>query len=393
MSLEYFNEGNHNEEPGTHLQYESYKARTPRNGVDIAPTQWTKLIDRVLYFDSYLQANPQSVRPPAVKKFVTSFFLNSANTDSGFLSAIVTLRVNIYQGDSKFSLDVTPLINTVINNRKPDYNDLLRLYVQDFGDGRYNVKLFLKYALPLSTYRIKVINTSLNDNAYYYAYVDRFNTEYGLDLYPDTEYRMNQWLFVRDEDMTLVPETTLPSVGSSISLIKSNSILTNIDIPIKDQHYVSGAAGTTRGYHLQTNGVERFAIRIEDGAESGSNKGSDLSIIRRSDDGSFAGQPMAINRQTGDVAFKDGITSVNGSYAKPFLLGNTYIWINNDGDMWQKTGSKPSSVIDGEQISRFVSVPSSSTAAGKPGDWSANGTHLFICYSKDMWRRITLENW
>ncbi|AZV45325.1 hypothetical protein BAOM_4747 [Peribacillus asahii] len=44
-------------------------------------------------------------------------------------------------------------------------------------------------------------------------------------------------------------------------------------------------------------------------------------------------------------------------------------------------------------ISRFVSVPASATATGTPGDWSADGNYMYVCYSVNKWNRVAVDAW
>lgn len=68
---------------------------------------------------------------------------------------------------------------------------------------------------------------------------------------------------------------------------------------------VDGAADQYRGLYLQTAGENRFAIVLDDIAESGSAAGSDLNIWRYDDD-EVATLDFAIDRSTGDLyQFKD----------------------------------------------------------------------------------------
>ncbi|MEK5060470.1 hypothetical protein BK126_04380 [Paenibacillus sp. FSL H7-0326] len=309
--LETYNEGNHNEQFGTHLQYEDFYIRTTRNQEVKSPNEWTLLIDRTLYFDTYLAEHPKNtLRGPVVKKFITNFLLHSANSDSGFLSAFVTLRANIYSGNNLFALDIVPLVTG--NNGGYGYNDLLRLYVTDNGDHSYNLKLYLRYPLPLSTYRIKVLYTALNDNQYYFSYIDNWATEEGIFQNPNTQYRLNSWLYNRkgsaenndndDPSRQLISESQLPTLtglttvypsrattdilkfaslpnpseqfeGKTVLLTNSSESIPYICLKreggyqwrrivdsVVSQLNISGNSGTARGIYLQTDGINRFGI-------------------------------------------------------------------------------------------------------------------------------------
>lgn len=63
----------------------------------------------------------------------------------------------------------------------------------------------------------------------------------------------------------------------------------------------NGTATKNGGFILQVSGVGRWDIGGDDSAESGSNAGSNLRIIRRSDAGANLGDALVINRATGKV--------------------------------------------------------------------------------------------
>lgn len=438
--LENYNAGNHNEEFGAHMQYETYKSRTPKNSGATTPNQWVKLIDRNVYTNEYLAANPVgTVQPPAVNKFNTSFFLYSADTDSSFISAIVTLRVNIYSAYNRYALDVFPLSkgdNLSDAQGHIAYTDLLRLYVQDLGGGKFNVQLYVRYPYSYMTYRIKTLHTSLNDYAWGYSYLDLLSTEYDLWRYSTTEYRLNQWLWIADSSMTLIAESALPTTSSSVLMFPSRNVATSsvgtalptpsalydgrffvllsgsnktpyicyeksgvyywrplIDYK-PDLLYANGPSGTVRGVTLQTNGIDRFIMRLEDDAETGGNTGSTFALYRRADDGSGLGQVMIVNRATGRVDFQDGVFAVAALWTKPLKLGRWYLWIDEYGEIRKKLDALPISETDGVKLPRYVTtIPTSSNYPGQPGDLAMDANYLYFCYSINTWRRIAASAW
>lgn len=44
-------------------------------------------------------------------------------------------------------------------------------------------------------------------------------------------------------------------------------------------------------------------------------------------------------------------------------------------------------------LGKFVSVPSSSTAAGEKGNWATDGTYLYICSATNVWKRVAIASW
>lgn len=64
---------------------------------------------------------------------------------------------------------------------------------------------------------------------------------------------------------------------------------------------VNGAASTTRSLAFNTAGVNRWILQVDSTAESGSNAGSNLNILGRTDAGGGLGTWVSIKRATGDV--------------------------------------------------------------------------------------------
>lgn len=65
----------------------------------------------------------------------------------------------------------------------------------------------------------------------------------------------------------------------------------------------NGAAGQVRDFIFRSGGVNRWIIRINANAESGSNAGSNFELNSRADDGSALAAVMAADRATGYVGF------------------------------------------------------------------------------------------
>lgn len=70
---------------------------------------------------------------------------------------------------------------------------------------------------------------------------------------------------------------------------------------------VSGAAGTSRDFAIQTGGVDRWLLRGNNTAESGSNAGTDFQLLAYSDAGAFLSTAMQITRATGYVSFTGSV--------------------------------------------------------------------------------------
>jgi hypothetical protein len=68
-----------------------------------------------------------------------------------------------------------------------------------------------------------------------------------------------------------------------------------------EQLNLDNTAGTARLLNFATSGSFRWNVVADVTGESGSNAGSDFAIYRYSDAGSFLGQPLYIERATGDI--------------------------------------------------------------------------------------------
>ena len=68
---------------------------------------------------------------------------------------------------------------------------------------------------------------------------------------------------------------------------------------------VNGAAGTARGVRFFTASIQRWSVIATNAAEGGANSGSDFSINRYDDAGTFIDAPLSISRVSGNVTFSN----------------------------------------------------------------------------------------
>lgn len=103
---------------------------------------------------------------------------------------------------------------------------------------------------------------------------------------------------------------------------------------------VNGDAGSARRVQLSTGGVGRWFIQANTVAETGSNAGSNLEIVRRADDGSNLGSAVSIARSTGVATLSaapvvPGLpnlsASVQGTGTPGLDGGKWFIWNNQVG--------------------------------------------------------------
>jgi len=132
------------------------------------------------------------------------------------------------------------------------------------------------------------------------------------------------------------------TVGSGLTLSSSTISLTTPALPLAGGTLTGGLTGTTATFsglltvgtgsgwgrlnlnkpvaagnlaivEGQAGGVARWNILLGDGtAESGGNAGSNFSVQRYNDAGVYQGDPLAINRATGNAAFSGSITAGSG---------------------------------------------------------------------------------
>jgi hypothetical protein len=70
--------------------------------------------------------------------------------------------------------------------------------------------------------------------------------------------------------------------------------------------YLRGAVGNHRAIRFQTGTTDRWWIRTNDDAESGSDAGSNFQIVSRDDSGAFLATPIEITRSNSKVKFAAG---------------------------------------------------------------------------------------
>ncbi|NIF71922.1 hypothetical protein F3J16_17265 [Burkholderia sp. Ap-962] len=81
-------------------------------------------------------------------------------------------------------------------------------------------------------------------------------------------------------------------------------------------HVMQYAAGQQRAIQWAAGGATRWKLLTDGTAETGSNSGSNLEFANFSDDGSFRGIPLQIDRASGAVSIANGLT-VNGQDVLP----------------------------------------------------------------------------
>jgi hypothetical protein len=107
----------------------------------------------------------------------------------------------------------------------------------------------------------------------------------------------------------------------------------------------------------------RWTMRADASKESGGNAGSNLQIIRYSDDGEALDSPFTIHRSSGNIG-----------------IGNTDPKTKLDigGDSIRIRGSK---------------TPASSSSSGQVGEIAWDEGYVYVCVAPDTWKRTALSSW
>jgi hypothetical protein len=115
-------------------------------------------------------------------------------------------------------------------------------------------------------------------------------------------------------------------------IIRAASPYFNLDRPV-----VAATSNTIVGSIADK---ARWGINLGDSvAETGSNTGTNFSVSRFNDDGSFLDVPLVISRTTGNVAFKSNVTAGAGSSAASYSFGAAGVkYLGYDGTNFNFVG-------------------------------------------------------
>ena len=95
--------------------------------------------------------------------------------------------------------------------------------------------------------------------------------------------------------------------------LKSGSVFSGT-VQSSFQFVIDRANTNEKPIYFRTNGVNRWRISSSNESESGSNVGSNFSIDRFADDGSWLGPAIAVARNTGDVQINQALVTKNKIY-------------------------------------------------------------------------------
>jgi hypothetical protein len=131
---------------------------------------------------------------------------------------------------------------------------------------------------------------------------------------------------------------------------------------------VTGAAGGYRSFNLQTAGVNRWQIQVDDAAETGSGVGSNFRLSARDDAGAFKYTCMYMDRATGAVAVNTTgpVTSSKLTVAGAFALKNTGAPAvdANSVQLYSVSGTAWAMRGDGKSVALGTGIAAASTVSG-----------------------------
>jgi hypothetical protein len=106
---------------------------------------------------------------------------------------------------------------------------------------------------------------------------------------------------------TLTAQDIVPSSGTRQLGAQANPWISAWAMGVS----VTNAAGLHRSLIFQSAALNRWTLRANATAESGSNAGSDFEIVRFNDAGTSLGNALALNRATGNAAFSGAVSALS----------------------------------------------------------------------------------
>lgn len=279
------------------------------------------------------------------------------------------LVVGVINGEyaSEYSGGVNHTIITQLNS------DLATLYGDKYVEIReYLVSLQNGSAQDLIDFGHDIVPLSLrSDNIHlnttgYTRVAEFLNQRLGV-LYNQTEYLQSKDLQYYDFQNSIArnpaarQETTEFYIGGRGRL---NHIITQIGT----------LANNNASHHLfQTNFSNRAALALT-ALETGSNSGSNLSLITYTDAGAVSSNSFTLFRATNNI-----------------VLQNSNILPTDNGiDRLQIIGSLVAQQL---KVSTLNTAPASATATGTLGEIRITADYIYICTAANTWKRTALTTW
>lgn len=194
------------------------------------------------------------------------------------------------------------------------------------------------------------------------------------------------------------------TLGKEVNILNREKKLFSGKVEIKQSEFknaslsMNGNNGSDLPIIFETDGVRRWQLFKNGVSETGSNSGSNLALNRYDDNGNLIDIIMIVDRATGkssyykEMDFQNKV-SIKGTWDKPLLINGNYFWTKANGEFWTKSGTVPTSDIDGRLIMRIVSVPSTSTSTGAWGEFAFDGNYMYIATGTNVWKRVGLSTW
>jgi hypothetical protein len=106
--------------------------------------------------------------------------------------------------------------------------------------------------------------------------------------------------------VNIANDLTVTGAATVSGTLQASGVLQVIKTTATAQALISASAGQARELSFQTAGSSRWTIRADTAAESGSNVGTDLTIVARTDGGATLSTPLKITRSSSLFTFADG---------------------------------------------------------------------------------------
>jgi hypothetical protein len=182
---------------------------------------------------------------------------------------------------------------------------------------------------------------------------------------------------------------TKPAGGYPSSINDTHSV-TMIGPTISGPTYATALARTYGlPYYVHKGEAAVKHIHVSNSGVAGL---SGYAAFTQDDNGGFA-----FRQADGDALFSIDSAGVAGTYGHAWngghlRVGSYRLWVDSTNRLRKSTGA-PGSDTAGAPLSEFVAVPASATAAGVPGQWSADANYLYVCNATNAWERVAIATW
>ena len=182
--------------------------------------------------------------------------------------------------------------------------------------------------------------------------------------------------------------TPLTLLYSNGTLAYGNHFDNNVDFKLGGTHSLqanlqfnrNASSSASNSIFFYRDSSLRWSIN-NSGTESGSNVGSDITFIARTDAGGPLGNALVLKRS-------DLSATVGGK----IVVGST-IELGNASDTTLSRSSAGMVAVEGNPVGVKVAVPANASATGVVGQWAADASWIYVCTATNTWVRAALATW